>query len=386
MPKKIKICHVVSADITVKFLLFSQLKFLKRQGYEVSVVYSGGRWKKEIEAEGIKTKDIKITRRITPFYDLVSLFFLFLYFKKEKFDIVHTHTPKPGLLGQLAGKIAGVPIIINTIHGLYFNENSSPLKRKFYIFIEKIAGWCSDSILSQSEEDILTIVNEKIAQPLKVKYRGNGVNIEKFNPEKFSENFISRKKQELKINPDFKVVGTVGRLVKEKGYLELFFAFKNVFKKFPKSLLLIIGPEEPKKKDKFSPSVVKEFGIEKNVMFLGERTDIEELYPLMDVFVLASHREGFPRTVIEAMAEERPIIATNIRGCREAIKNNQSGILVPEKNPDKLAEAIIFMLENPDKAKEMAKNARKKAESQFDEQLVFDRIEKEYKELISRKL
>ena len=102
MNKKIKICHIVSVDMTVKFLLLPQLKFLQQEGYDVYVVCSKGKWKEDIEAEGIKVKNIIIKRRITPFSDLVSLFLLFLYFRKEKFQIVHTHTPKPSLLGQLA--------------------------------------------------------------------------------------------------------------------------------------------------------------------------------------------------------------------------------------------------------------------------------------------
>lgn len=383
---KIKICHIASADITVKFLLLPQLKFLIGEGYDVFAVCSGGKWQDSIKNEGIKVKTIKITRKISPFSDLVSLFRLFFYFKKEKFDIVHTHTPKPGLLGQLAAKMAGTPVIINTVHGLYFQNNSSPLKRNFFIFAEKVAAKCSDLIFSQNEEDIKTMIEKKIASPEKIKYLGNGADMKKFNPECFSENFILRKKQELKINPDFKVLAAVGRLVREKGYLELFLAFKKVLEKFPKTLLLIIGPEEPDKKDRFSPAIVKEYGIENNVIFLGERADVDQLYSLMDIFILASHREGFPRTIIEAMAMQKAIIATDIRGCSEAIESGNEGILIPPKNPEKLAETVIFLLKNPQKSENFAKNARIRAKKEFDEKTVFNRIKKEYGRLLAKKL
>lgn len=384
--RKIKICHIASADITLKFLLMPQLIFLHNEGYDVYAVSSAGKWISDIEKEGVKVKTIKITRKISPIEDLVSLFQLFFYFKKEKFDIVHTHTPKPELLGQLAAKMAGVPIVIDTIHGLYFQKSSSPLKRKLFIFINKISSKCSNLIFSQNKEDISTLIKEKIANPEIIKYLGNGVDIKKFNPERFTEDFILRKKQELNINPDFKVVGVVGRLVKEKGYLELFSAFKEVLKKFPKTLLLVIGPEEPDKKDSFSPEIVKSYGIEKNTIFLGERIDVDEIYSLMDIFVLASYREGFPRTVLEAMAEERPVIATDIRGCREEIESGKTGILSPVKNPEKLAEGISYLLSNPKTANEMGKNGRIKVIKEFDERLVFDRIKEQYKRLIGEKL
>ena len=264
------------------------------------------------------------------------------------------HTPKAAVLGQLAAKLAGVPIIINTVHGIYFNNTFSPLLQKFLIFVKKIAAKCSDLVFSQNREDIKTLVEKNIAKPDNIKYLGNGVDIEKFDPKRFSKDFILNKKRGLDLDLDFKVIGMVGRLVKEKGYLEAFEAFKLVLKKFPKTLLLVVGPEEPEKRDAFSKTIVKNFGIDNNVIFLGERADVDELYALMDIFVLASHREGFPRTVIEAMAMKKTIIATDIRGCREAIDSGKNGMLVPVKNTSKLAEAIIFLLDNPNKSKNIA--------------------------------
>ena len=129
----------------------------------------------------------------------------------------------------------------------------------------------------------------------------------------------------------------------------------------------------------------KSYGIGKNVIFLGERSDVDEIYPLMDVFVLPSYREGMPRSVLEAMAEKRPIVATDIRGICEEIENGKSGVLVSVKNPDKLAEAIIFLLSDQKRAEQMAVAGRAEAEKEFDERLVFDRIEKEYEKLILKR-
>lgn len=382
--KKIKICHIASADITVKFLLLSQLKFLKQQGYDVYAISSPGKWIKQIENEGIKIKTISIKRRISPLSDLVALIKLFFYFKKEKFDIVHTHTPKPGLIGQMAAKVAGVPIVINTIHGLYFGNKFSKFKKDFYLFIEKMSAKFSDLIFSQNKEDLATIKEKSIAPNKRVEYLGNGIDTAKFSRQRFSKEFLYEKKGKMHIPDNAKIVGCIGRLVKEKGYLELFSAFEKVVEVLPETFLLVIGPEDEAKKDSFDRSIIKNYKCKDNVVFLGEREDVDEIYPLMDVFVLASRREGFPRTIIEAMSEEVPVIATDIRGCREAIDNGKNGILVPMENSEELARQIIFILSNKDKAAELAQNARQKAVRQFDEKKVFEKIKAEYQNFLNK--
>ncbi|MBA7549452.1 hypothetical protein ES705_41933 [subsurface metagenome] len=187
-------------------------------------------------------------RKISPISDLIALFQLISFFKKEKFDIVHTHTPKAGFLGRLAAKIADVPIIIYTIHGFYFQEGDTWLKRKFYILLEKIAANFSDLIFSVNKEDIETAIKEKICNPDLIKYLGGGIDLSRFNPERFPQEFIENKKQKLAFDPSKKIIGIVARLVEEKGYLELFDAFKKVLEKLPEALLLIVGPLELEKK------------------------------------------------------------------------------------------------------------------------------------------
>lgn len=384
---KVKICYVASVDTTIKFILFDQIKFLEREGYDVYTVCSAGKLIKDVEKQGIKVKIIKFKRKISPISDLVALIRLFFYFKKEKFDIIHTHTPKPGLLGQLAAKMAGVPIIVNTIHGFYFQKEDSWMKRKFFILIEKIAAKCSDLIFSINKEDIKTAVKERICSSDLIKYSGDGINIDRFNPKRFSDGFILNRKKELGIDSRKKNIGIVARLVKEKGYLDLFEAFKIILEKFPETLLLIIGSLEPEKKDALNPNtIVKNYRIGENVIFLGEQIEVVELYALMDMFILPSYREGLGLVILEASAMEKPVIVTDIRGCREAVDNNKTGILIPVKNPEKLAEAIIYLFKNPEKAKEMGKRGREKVLREFDERIIFSRIKTEYQNLIKKKL
>ncbi|MBA7573615.1 N,N'-diacetylbacillosaminyl-diphospho-undecaprenol alpha-1,3-N-acetylgalactosaminyltransferase [subsurface metagenome] len=383
---KIRVCQVTTVDSSIRFLILNQIKNLQREDYEVLAVCSRGKWIKEIEENGIRVKTIEMKRKINPISDLIALFQLISFFKKEKFDIVHTHTPKASFLGQFAAKIAGVPIIINTIHGFYFQKGDPWLKRIFFTLIEKIGASWSDLIFSVNTEDIETAIKEKICDSNLIKYLGGGIDLSRFNTDRFPQEFIENKKQKLAIDPSKKIIGIVARLVKEKGYLELFDAFKKVLEKLPEALLLIVGTLELEKKDAMDPSIVKNDVIEKNVIFLGERTDIDEIYPLMDIFVLPSHREGLGLSILEASAMGKPVVATNIRGCRDAVEDGKTGILVPPKNPEKLAKALIYLLSNPERAREMGKGGRKKVEKLFDEKLIFDRIKKEYQKLIQKKL
>ncbi len=385
--RKIKVCWATNIDKSVKFVLFSYLKFLKSEGFDVHVACSDGDFVEEIRREGIKVKTIEVKRKITPFYDIVTFFNFWNYFRKERFDIVHAHTPKVGVLAQIAAKLAGVPIIVNTVHGYYFQKNDPPLRRRIFIFLERIAAKCSSVIFFVNREDMQTALDEKICRKKIMRYFGGGIDLSRFNPGAFTEESILEKKSGLKIASNKKIIGIVARLVEEKGYMDLFKAFKYIASKYPDVLLMVIGPQEPEKKDRIDlADAVKRYGIAEKVLYLGERSDINELFLLMDVFVLPSYREGLGISLLEAQAMERPVVATNIRGCREAVENGKTGILVPKKQPQELAKAVMRILSDGNLAKEMGKMGRKRAAKEFDERLVFDRIEKEYNRLIKNKL
>lgn len=384
--QKIKICQVVSVDMTLKFMLQGQLKFLLREGYEVHAVSSPGRWLKEVEGWGVKVKPIHFTRKITPLVDLIAFLKLYFYFRKEKFDIIHTHTLKPEVYGQIAAKLAGVPIILNTLHGFDFGPDDSSLKKKLIIFLQKIAGRCSTTIFSIAHHIIDRAIKEGIARPEVFKYLGRDIDTKRFDPQRFSEGFRRQKKKEVGIPPGKRVVGIVARLVAEKGLLELFEAFKGVVEKFPDTILLVIGPEEPEKRDGITAATAKEYKIEDKTIFLGERADTDELYPLMDIFVLPTHREGLGASILEASAMERPVIATRTGGCPETIDHQKTGLIVPLKSSPSLKEAIIYLLSDPEEAVLMGKEGRKKVLREFEQQLVFDRMKREYERLIKEKL
>ena len=384
----IKVCRVASVDMTLLFLLMPQMKFLKENGYDVSAVCSPGELVPRVEKEGINVKTISIQRRVSLLADIVSLWHLFWYFRKQRFDIVHTHTPKASLLGQIAAWLARVPIRCNTIHGMYVREDS-PFKLKWLVFsfLERVVAFCSHHTFSINKVDIEMLVQEGIYGRERIEYLGTGVSLARFDPKKFSEDDRKRKKKELGIPAGKKVVGIVARLVKEKGYPTLFEAFRLLREKHPDTVLLIIGPADPVKKDSFDPNVMaQEYGVGEYTIILGQRFDMEELYPIMDVFTLPSLREGIGSSTLQASAMERPVVVSDIRGCQEAVDHGKTGLLIAPNDSGKLAQALSWMLSHPREAVSMGKRGREKIVREFGDDEVFQRMLTAYERLIQEKL
>lgn len=357
-------------------------------GYDVATMSSPGPDCPALGAVGIRHIPVPITRNFTPLADFISLCRLYRIMRRERFTIVHTHTPKPGLLGQLAARLAGVPIVINTLHGFYFHDHMPPAWRRFYITMEKIAAHCSDIILSQNREDIQVAILEGICPPERIKYLGNGIDLNTFDPDRFPQLEALRRKQCLGIPIEAPVIGFVGRLAaKRKGFLDFLAAGQRVLAQLPQVRFLIVGEADPGKPDAVEPSAAAEYGLTQACLFLGHRPNCElpMLYKVMDVLVLPSLFEGVPRAVMEASAMGVPAVVTDVKGNREAVEHNRNGLLVPLGDVQALAEAILELLTDRDKAQRMGQAGRQMALERFDEQLVFARVKAEYARLLQAK-
>ncbi|HEC35633.1 MAG TPA: glycosyltransferase family 1 protein [Anaerolineae bacterium] len=384
--KVAKVAHITTIDMSLRYLLLNQLCSLQQAGYEVVGISSPGPDVPTIEAAGIRHISVTMTRNpFTPLQDLKALWQLYRIFGRQHLTIVHTHNPKPGFLGQIAARTAGVPIIVNTLHGFYFHDHMHPALRRFYITLEKIAARCSDVILSQNREDIETAIRKEICPPEKIKHLGNGIDVERFNPASLSLHDVACKRLEVGLPDEARVVGFVGRLVREKGLLELFAAARIVRKRVPEVRFLFVGPVDTHKRDALTPDTAQEYGIADACHFLGMRHDMPELYALMDVFVLPSHREGFPRAPMEASAMKVPCVVTDIRGCREAVEHGRNGLLVPLGDVQALADAIVELLTDREKPRRMGEEGRRTALERFDERLVFEKVKAEYARLLREK-
>ncbi|MDP2340171.1 MAG: glycosyltransferase family 4 protein [Deltaproteobacteria bacterium] len=380
-----RVAHVCTIDLSLRYLLFGQLKFLQERGFDVVAVSNPGPDVAFLQQHGIRHIAVKMTRTFSPVRDAEALLDLRRVFQRERFDIVHTHNPKPGLLGQLAAGLAGVPVVVNTLHGFYFHDHMRPLLRRFFILMEQVAAANSDHILSQNPEDIRTAIAEHIAPTSKLELLGNGIDLRRFSRAAVADDDVDAVKAELGISRDDVVVGFVGRLVEEKGILELFEAVRLLRATHPRVKLLVIGPTDTEKSDALSPEKAKDYGLDDVCVFAGLRQDMPRLYAAMDVFVLPSHREGFPRSPMEAAAMGRPVVATDIRGCREVVVDGVTGSLVPLKDPRALALSIGALLDDKARAREMGIEGRALAERKFDERLVFEKVAATYERLLRRR-
>jgi glycosyltransferase involved in cell wall biosynthesis len=298
---------------------------------------------------------------------------------------VHTHNPKPGLLGQIAARAAGVPVVVNTLHGFYFHDRMRPLARRFYVALEKVAARCSDVILSQNEEDVRTALDLGIARPGQIRHLGNGIDLRRFDPSRLTPETRHRTRSSLGIPAEAPVVGFVGRLVAEKGVPELLDALRVVAQRLPEVRLLLVGGTDPEKADRLTPDIARAKGVAHRCVFAGLREDMPELYQAMDVFVLPSHREGFPRAPLEASAMRVPCVVTDVRGCRQAVAHERNGLLVPLGDVRALAQAILGLLTDPLHAHRLGEEGRRRALQQFDERRVFARVLAEYERLLREK-
>jgi glycosyltransferase involved in cell wall biosynthesis len=380
-----RVAHVTTVDLSLRYLLLNQLKTIERAGYEVSGISASGPDVSVVEAAGIRHFAVPLTRRFTPIADLVALWELYRVMRKESFDVVHTHTPKAGLLGQLAARLAGIPVVVNTLHGFYFHENMSPWPRRFYIAMEKIAALCADSILSQNREDIETAIAEGIANEDKLRWLGNGIDITRFAPGAVSDEEKAALRAELGIPEGVPVVGFVGRLVEEKGILDLLNAARQVAEAESDVRFLFVGPYDEEKPDALKPDVARIYGVAERCHFAGMRQDMPAMYALMDLLVLPSYREGFPRAPMEASAMGVAAIVSDVRGCREAVEHEVNGLRFPCGDVEALADAIITLLDDPKRRSAMGGAGRRLAEERFDERLVFARVLAEYERLLGER-
>jgi glycosyltransferase involved in cell wall biosynthesis len=387
---KIKVVHLSNYDVGLRIHMRNYMRYLRDQGYDVSIICNPGRFLKgdTVTEDGIFVKAIPFPHRITPLTDLKTLCALYRYFGQERFDIVHTHTVKPGLLGRLAARLARVPIIIHTIHGLPFHDEMNPWMIQLLINAERIGARLCDSILYQSQEDMEKAVESGICLADKLHYLGNGIDVERFHPSLVRPELVMAKRAELGLSPKDKVIGMIGRLVREKGFFEYLEAAQILKARGERARFLAIGAVHRKQGVAIDDLgvLIRQYDLEDTMLFLGHRDDVPQLMVAMDLVVLASYAEGIPRVLMEAAALGKPAIGTDVRGTRETIVDGVTGRLVPIKDPRALADAIVEVLADPARAAEMGQAARQRAEVHFDERDFFRRTDKEYRRLIETKL
>ncbi|MDP2856110.1 MAG: glycosyltransferase family 4 protein, partial [bacterium] len=294
---------------------------------------------------------------------------------------VHTHTPKANLLGRLAARLAGVPVVVATEHGFYFYGMTGP-RRQFWAWLSRLGARWSGAVFLINEEDMETARREAICRPGQSVYLpgGVGVDVDRYAPSPDA----AAARAALGLPADASVVGMVGRLTYEKGYGDFFRAAVTVRQALPQARFLVVGPADRQEEAEFR-RLVDSLGLTDAVTFAGMRTDLPCVYPAMDVVCLPSYREGLPVVLMEAAAMGLPCVASDIRGCRDVVLHEVTGLLTAPGDPASLAAAIVALLRDPARRQQMGQAARQRAETVFDQRLVFAQVESEYTRLLSAK-
>lgn len=339
---------------------------LRDNGYHVELACAFSGTEEQLSDRGYIIHNIPFRRKLASIDHLKALVSLYRLMKQKQYHVVHVHTEIAAVIARIAAKVVGVPVVLYTAHGFYIYEGMNKLIRIMVICLEKLLGEATtDYIFAVSKEAEQIAKRHYFLPHDRVIYIGNGVNLNMFADIGCRADY----RISLGLSGSDKVIGYVGRIVKEKGVLDLLEAFRHVREHFSNAKLLIIGDTLESDRDKSTKEemirMIAEYKLEPHVVLTGFRDDVPVLLKTMDIFVLPSYREGLPISLLEAMASSLPVVATDISGCREAVENGVTGILIPVKQPVSLANELTKLLLNPDLAKRMGAAGRERVISNY---------------------
>jgi glycosyltransferase involved in cell wall biosynthesis len=383
MPSSIKVADVWSSDMGAA-LSAPRLAHFQKRGYQQFVICPDGPRLDRVRAAGATWLPLDASRRLLdPTGDAVAAWQIVRYARTLRFDIVHTHNIKTGLIGRTAAGLARLPKVIHTMHGMPFSRDTPWPKRYGHIGLEWMATKFADRILVQSIEDRDTLLHSRVVRPEKVVRIGNGIDLQRFDPARVSGAAF---REELGLGPADVLFLSAGRIVREKGFVELGEATALARARNPHVRVAVLGPRDVIKADVLTDeemSRARAAGVD----FVGERPEWEmpALYAAADAVILPSWREGLPRVLIEGSAMGKPLIATDVRGCREVVVAGRGGLLVPVRSPQALADAIGQLADDSALRSRLGAFNRGRALDQYDLRAVITRVERVYQQLLEHR-
>lgn len=366
-----KIAQLCAVDFTLYHFLLPLMRAMRDSGHEVVGICSDGPLLEKVRAEGFRCETIAIDRSFNLARHIGSTRRLRALFARERFDLVHVHTPVASLVGRAAARLARVPRIAYTAHGFYFHERMARHKRAAFIGLEWLAGRVTHVLFTQAEEDAAAARRLRLCRGGAILAIGNGVDAGRFRPAADAEE-RRRLRAALGIAEDRVAILVVGRLVAEKGYVELIEAMRQV-----DAELWIVGERLASDHAGSVAAALQAAAadpvLRARVKPLGYRGDVPDLMRAADIFTLPSHREGMPRSVIEAMMTGLPVIGTDIRGTREEVVAGETGALVPVADAAALGSALQRLAADPDLRRRWGAAGRDRALALYREETVIAR-------------
>lgn len=368
-PPPIRVLQMCAVDFTANQFIRPLADGLRKAGYDVAISCGRGSYFGGMEAAGYSMIDNPVSRSANVFKHLVSIVRTWQLLRRERFDIIHVHTPIAGLIGRIAGALAFVPVRIYTAHGFYFHDRMATWKRFALIALEKLGAMFGHFIMTVSKEDEESARRYRIEREGRIETVLNGVDMERFSPGRLTAKGRAELRDRLGLWKDGIVFGFVGRIVREKGIYEFLEAAEHVAISNPYAQFLVVGDSLPTDRDQIGRKVAKraEQGVLKGrIAFAGLVEDTAPCLAVMDCFCLPTYREGMPVSLLEAMSMSLPCIATSVRGCREEIVDGVCGWLVPPQAAAPLAERMLWVAENLGAARQAGSAARERVRQMFE--------------------
>lgn len=382
-----RLVHITTSPMALRFLR-GQPAFLREQGFEVSAISSPGEGLDAFAAsDHVATVAIEMSRRITPHRDMVALWWLTRELRRQRPAIVHAHTPKGGLLGMLGALLARVPVRIYHMRGLPYMA-ATGWRRRLLMATERVSCRLAHRVICVSHSLREVAIRDGICPPDKITVlaggSGQGVDAtQRFDPNRFSNDDRVERRRELGIPEAARVIGFVGRIVRDKGIHELAAAWRELRGRFPDAHLALVGPVEPQ--DPVDPQVLESLRGDPRVHVIGWADDTSELYAVFDLVVLPTYREGFPNVPLEAAAMALPVVATAIPGCIDAVQDGITGSLVPPRDADALAAAIATYLADAGLRTRHGLAGREWVLREFRREVIWEALWKEYEALLTQR-
>ncbi|NMH29499.1 glycosyltransferase family 4 protein [Flavobacterium silvaticum] len=372
--------RITTVPLSLDKLLHGQLKFMRRF-YKVIGISSEPEYLKRVgKREGVEVHCVEMTRQITPLKDLVSVWNLYNYFRKIKPQIVHSHTPKAGIVAMLAAKLAGVPNRLHTVAGLPLLE-ATGTKRKILNVVEKATYGFATKVYPNSFGLYNIILENKFCDKSKLKVLGNGssngIDTTHFSRENFSREQIDSLKSGLGISADDFTFVFVGRLVADKGLNELVAAFSNLSTQNPRLKLLLVGDYETEL-DPLSADTLQIINTNNKIISTGFQPDVRPYLAISNALAFPSYREGFPNVVMQAASMDLPCIVSDINGCNEIIREGENGLIIKVKDILTLEQAMHRVSTDENLYLSLQKQARLSITSRFEQQLLWQAVLDEY--------
>ncbi len=378
MPKLIR---VTTIPLALNTLLRGQMRYMREHGFEVIMISSDGPEREEvIKNEGCPHQIIPMTRAITPFADLRSLWRMYRFFKKEKPDIVHSHTPKAGLIAMMAARFAGVKIRVHTIAGLRF-MTATGMKRKLLVGMERLTGRFATQVWPNSRSLQAYVLENKLVSPGKLDIVGegssNGIDLSRFSPSVIEESRLKEIKNAIGYEAGNFYFLSVGRIVKDKGMDELSVAFSRLYEKNPKTRLILLGNFEDGL-DPVSEASRKILMEHPGIIRVGWTKDVVYYMHLADVLVHPSYREGFPNVLLQAGAMDCPVICSRIPGNIDMVDHQKTGLVCEVRDAEGLFTQMEFALENKELLVQFSSALKEKVKQKFDQRIVHKNLRERY--------